>query len=276
MRGADSLKIGRQDQHSSAISTSNAETILVRGRDLVRELVGTLGFTEHFWLLVTGVLPSPAQRRVLDATLVAIAEHGLVPSVQASRLTLAAAPEALQGAVAAGILGCGSVVFGSSESAGRFFDAIKARAAAETSLELAATAVVREYRAAKLAIPGYGHPLHSGGDPRASRLLEVAAETGIAGRYVEIARLVERLLPGVISRPLPLNVSGAIPAVLLDAGWPLAALKGVPLLARTAGLIAHLVEEQQRSIGFVMSHAAARAIDYDGETPAGFSPSDEA
>ena len=276
MRGADSLKIGRQDQHISAISTSNAETILVRGRDLVRELVGTLGFTEHFWLLVTGVLPSPAQRRVLDATLVAIAEHGLVPSVQASRLTLAAAPEALQGAVAAGILGCGSVVFGSSESAGRFFDAIKARAAAETSLELAATAVVREYRAAKLAIPGYGHPLHSGGDPRASRLLEVAADTGIAGRYVEIARLVERLLPGVISRPLPLNVSGAIPAVLLDAGWPLAALKGVPLLARTAGLIAHLVEEQQRSIGFVMSHAAARAIDYDGETPAGFSPSDEA
>jgi citrate synthase len=270
------LKIGRQDQHSSAISTSNAETILVRGRDLVRELVGQLGFTEHFWLLVTGGLPSPAQRRVLDATLVAIAEHGLVPSVQAARMTLAAAPEALQGAVAAGILGCGSVVFGSSEAAGRFFAAIQARAAAGANPEDAATAVVREYREAKRPIPGYGHPLHSGGDPRAGRLLEVAAESGLAGRYVAIAKAVERLLPGLISRPLPLNVSGAIPAVLLDAGWPLEALKGVPLLARTAGLIAHLVEEQRRAIGFVMSHAAAQAIDYDGETPPGFTASDEA
>src|SRR5215469_7865909 len=100
IEGADSLKIGRQEERSSAISTSNADTIVVRGRDLVRDLVGTVSFTEHFWLLVTGAMPSAAQRRVLDATLVAIAEHGLVPSVQASRMTLAAAPEALQGAVA--------------------------------------------------------------------------------------------------------------------------------------------------------------------------------
>ena len=113
------MKIGAQDRRSSAISTSNAETILVRGRDLCAELIGRVSFTDHVWLLVTGDLPSAAQRRVLDATLVAIAEHGLVPSVQASRLTLAAAPEALQGAVAAGILGCGSVILGSAESAGR-------------------------------------------------------------------------------------------------------------------------------------------------------------
>ena len=137
------MKIGRQDQRSSAISTSNAETILVRGRDLVRELVGAIGFTEYFWLLVTGGVPSPAQRRVLDATLVAIAEHGLVPSVQASRMTLAAAPEALQGAVAAGILGCGSVVLGYSEAAGRFFATIEARAAAGADLEAAASVAQR-------------------------------------------------------------------------------------------------------------------------------------
>ena len=269
------MKIGRQEQRSSAISTSNAATILVRGRDLARELVGAISFTEHFWLLVTGAMPSVAQRRVLDATLVAIAEHGLVPSVQASRMTLAAAPEALQGAVAAGILGCGSVVLGSSEAAGRFFAAIQARAAAGADLEAAASTVVREYRQAKAAIPGYGHPLHRGGDPRATRLLEVGAETGIAGRYVTIATQVERFLPELIGRPLTLNVSGAIPAVLLDAGFPLTGLKGVPLLARTAGLIAHLVEEQQRGIGFVMSHAAAQAIDYDGAAPPGFKPSDE-
>ena len=269
------MKIGRQDQRGSAISSSNAETILVRGRDLTRELLGAISFSEHFWLLLTGSLPSPSQRRVLDATLVAIAEHGLVPSVQAARMTLAAAPEALQGAVAAGILGCGSVVLGSSEAAGRFFEEIRGRAEKDAGLELAATAVVREYRAAQRAIPGYGHPLHRGGDPRAARLFEVAAETGIAGRYVEIARLIERLMPALINRPLALNVSGAIPAVLLDAGFPLVALKGVPLLARTAGLIAHLAEEQQRPIGFVMSHTAAGAIAYDGEAPAGFKPSDE-
>src|SRR5580698_10901755 len=121
------LKIGRQDRHSSAIAASNEETIVVRGRDLARDLIGSLSFTEHFWLLVTGVMPTAAQRRILDATLVAIAEHGMVPSVQAARMTFAAAPEALQGAVAAGILGCGSVVLGSSEAAGQLFAAVQAR-----------------------------------------------------------------------------------------------------------------------------------------------------
>jgi citrate synthase len=265
------VKIGRQEHRSSGISTSSAETIVVRGRDLAGELVGTIGFTEHFWLLLTGSLPSAAQLRVLDATLVAIAEHGLVPSVQAARMTLAAAPEALQGAVAAGILGCGSVVLGSSEAAGRLFAEIQARAAT-APLREAALAVLREYRAAKKAIPGYGHPLHKGRDPRALRLFAVAAETKTAGRHAEIAGIVEQLLPEAVGRPLALNVSGAIPAVLLDAGYPLQALKGVPLLARTAGLVAHLLEEQQRPIGFVMSHAAGQAIAYDGAVPTGFEP----
>src|SRR5579863_3809609 len=149
-----SVKIGRQDQRSSAISTSNQDTILVRGRDLAGELIGTIGFTDYIWLLITGALPSAAQRRVLDATLVAIAEHGLVPSVQASRMTLAAAPEALQGAVAAGILGCGSVVLGSAESAGRFLAEIARQAETGTPLEESAQSVILEYRAARRPIPG--------------------------------------------------------------------------------------------------------------------------
>jgi len=255
---------------SSAISTSNETTILVRGRDLTRELIGRIDFTEHFWLLLTGALPTASQRRILDATLVAIAEHGLVPSVQAARMTLAAAPEALQGAVAAGILGCGSVVLGSSEAAGYFLAAIATRIDTGVSVEQAARAVVLEYRAERRSIPGYGHPLHKGFDPRARRLFDVAAEGGGAGLHMEIARQVEHLLPDVLGKPLALNVSGAIPAVLLDAGYPLRALKGVPILARTAGLIAHLLEEQLRPIGFVLSHAASAAIDYDGEAPPEF------
>jgi citrate synthase len=267
------LKIGRQDQRSSSICASNEHTIVVRGRDLVRELIGTIGFTDYVWLLIVGVMPTPAQRRILDATLVAIAEHGLVPSVVASRMTLAAAPEALQGAVAAGLLGCGSVVLGSAEAAGQFLTEIASQAPDGADVAAAVVKVVGEYRAAKRAIPGFGHPLHKGMDPRAQRLFEVATEAGTSGRHIEIAHAIERQLPQLIGRALAINVSGAIPAVLLDAGYPLRALKGVPILARTASLVAHLLEEQQRPIGFVLSHAAARAIDYDGDAPPGFAPS---
>jgi citrate synthase len=264
------LKIGRQHQRATAISASSADTILVRGRDLARDLIGTIAFTDHVWLLITGDLPSPAQRRILDATLVAIAEHGLVPSVQASRMTLAAAPEALQGAVAAGILGCGSVVLGSSEAAGRFYGEIAALVDGGDSLEAAVERGIARCRAADRPVPGYGHPLHKQGDPRAARLFEIAVEVGASGRHVAIARAVERVLPRLVGRSLKLNISGAIPAVLLDVGYPLLALKGVPILARTAGLIAHLLEEQLRGIGFALSHAGALAIDYDGAAPPGF------
>ena len=130
--------------------------------------------------------------------------------------------------------------------------------------------MVRAYRAERRAIPGYGHPLHKGFDPRARRLFEIAAEIGCAGRHIAAAQRAERLLPSLVGKPLALNVSGAIPAVLLDAGFPLGALKGIPILARTASLIAHLLEEQARPIGFVLSHAGSEAIGYDGPSPDGF------
>jgi citrate synthase len=263
------MKIGPRAERSSAISTSNPETIVVRGLDLCRDLIGKVTFTEHLWLLVTGALPSPAQRQVVDAALVAIAEHGLVPSVAASRMTLAAAPEALQGAVAAGILGCGSVILGSAESAARLFADIRARGTTASHDETA-RAVLRELRGARRAIPGFGHPLHKAADPRVSRLLAVAVESGTAGTHVEIARAVERLVREVTGKPLVMNVSGAIAAVLLDAGYPLLAVKGVPILARTASLIAHLLEEQEKPIGFVLADEGASAIRYAGKSPAGF------
>jgi citrate synthase len=268
------MKIGSQSQRSSGISASNADTIVVRGHDLCSELVGVVSFTDHAWLLITGKLPVASQRRVLDATLVAIAEHGLVPSVAASRMTLAAAPEALQGAVAAGILGCGSVILGSADAAARLFAGILARAPGE-SLEIAARAVLGELRAARKPVPGYGHPLHKRQDPRVARLLAVSTEAGLAGRHIEVASLVERLVPEIWGKPLAMNVSGAIAAVLLDAGYPLLAVKGVPMLARTASLIAHLMEEQQRPIGFVLADSGAASIDYDGERPEGFKPGED-
>jgi citrate synthase len=267
------MKIGRQEQRYSAICTSNPATIIVRGKDLCEELIGRIGFTEHTWLLITGELPTAQQRALLDATLLAISEHGLVPSVVAGRMTLAAAPEALQGAVAAGLLGCGSVVLGSAEAAGRFLHEIVTRAG-EGDLETAARVVIGEFRSQRKSIPGYGHPLHTGEDPRAKRLYEVATEHGTVGAHVRASQHVERLLPELMGRRLALNVSGAIPAVLLDVGYPVGALKGVPLLARTASLIAHLLEEQRRSIGFILAHEGSSAIGYDGTAPEGFEAGD--
>lgn len=265
------MKIGSQAERRSAISASNAERIVVRGLDLCHDLIGRVSFTDHAWLLVTGSLPTPGQRRVLDATLVAIAEHGLVPSVAAARMTLAAAPEAIQGAVAAGILGCGSVILGSAEAAARLLSGIVS--GSPGGLEAAARSAVLEWREKAQPIPGYGHPLHKRVDPRVGRLLEIASEAGCAGRHVEAARAVEKLLPDVTGKPLVMNVSGAIAAVLLDAGYPLRAVKGVPMLARTASLIAHLLEEQERPIGFVLADTGAASVGYDGRRPPGFVPS---
>jgi citrate synthase len=263
------MKIGKNTVPTTSICTSSADTIVVRGRDLSRELIGKISFTEHFFLLVTGRMASAAQITVLDATLVAIAEHGLVPSVQAARMTYAAAPDAMQGAVAAGILGCGSVILGAAETAGRLYTEIDARVTAGSTLPEAATASMREWKAAGRPIPGYGHPQHKAGDPRVQALFDVATAAGTDLRFIAIAREVERLTPVVLGKDLKLNVSGAIPAVLLGAGFPLQALKGVPILARTAGLIAHLVEELAQPIGFALSYQATREVQYQGSLPGG-------
>ncbi len=259
------MRIGKQDQPFSAISTSDRERIMVRGKDLCADLIGKTDFTSYFWLLVTGSQPSPAQKFFADAVLTAIAEHGLVPSVVATRMTYAAAPEAFQGAVAAGLLGCGSVVLGSAEACGFFLTGSMQAAQREgVSEREAAMAAIAMLRMEKTAIPGFGHPQHSTGDPRANLLLQMAHEHGVAGRHIAMLYTVRDALPEALGRALPINVNGAIPAVMLDVGFPLAALKGLSLLARTAGLIAHLQEESERPIGFVMSGAAAAAISYDG------------
>lgn len=259
------MRIGKQEQPFTAIATSDAESITVRGHDLCDDLIGRIDFSDYFWLLVMGEKPSAQQRAMLDACLVAIAEHGLVPSVQAARMTLAAAPEAWQGAMAAGILGMGTVVAGSTEVAGRYLDEIRQAADANGGDDRAAVIESLEaLKARKAKIPGLGHPQHASGDPRANRLMELADEHGVSARYVGILRMLGAHAPEIMGRPLPVNVSGAIPALMLDAGWSVEALKAVPLVARAAGLAAHLLEESQRSIGFIMSHHADQAISYDG------------
>jgi citrate synthase len=260
------LKIGKATVPQSAICAHNPEAIVVRGQDLCNELIGQVNFADYFYLLLTGRKPDAPASAVLNATLVAIAEHGLVPSVQAARMTLAAAPDALQGAVAA-------VILGASETAGRLFDEIDRTANAHSGdLHAAARAVVGEWRARKQAVPGYGHPVHKERDPRVDALFRVSKQAGGGQRFVQIAEAVEAVLPDVIGKPLKLNVSAAIPAVLLGVGFPLNALKGVPMLARCAGLIAHMSEELETPIGFALSYQATREERYTGPVPAGFVP----
>ncbi|HEY6814563.1 MAG TPA: citryl-CoA lyase, partial [Croceibacterium sp.] len=193
-------------------------------------------------------------------------EHGLVPSVVASRMTYAAAPEALQGAVAAGLLGCGSVVLGSAEVAGKFYaECVADQRITGDDLHAVAVRNIQRLRQTTKAVPGFGHPQHSGGDPRANLLLDLADQRGVSGEHVAMMRALKAALPETVGRELPVNVNGPIPAILLDLGYPLAALKGIGLLCRTAGLIGHLTEEAERPIGFILSGAAAAAIAYDGE-----------
>jgi citrate synthase len=267
------LKIGKATVPQSAICAHNPDAIVVRGQDLCNELIGQVNFADYFYLLLTGRQPDAPASAVLNATLVAIAEHGLVPSVQAARMTLAAAPDALQGAVAAGILGCGSVILGASETAGRLFDEIHRESAKHgDDLHAAAHTVVAEWRARGQAVPGYGHPVHKDRDPRVAALFRASKQAGGGQRFVQIAEAVEAVLPEVLGKPLKLNVSAAIPAVLLGVGFPLNALKGVPMLARCAGLIAHMSEELETPIGFALSYQATREQRYTGPVPAGFVP----
>lgn len=258
------MRIGKQDQAFTAIATSDEHSITVRGRDLCNDLIGKADFTDYFWLLVVGSEPTDKQRAITNACLVAIAEHGLVPSVQAARMTLAAAPEAWQGAMSAGLLGMGTVVAGSSETAGRYIAEVLAASKESGDVDKAARDSLLALKADRKKVPGLGHPQHAEGDPRANRLLDIADQLGVSGDYIGTLRTIARHAPEVMGRPLPINVSGAIPALMLDAGWPLEAMKGIPLLARAAGLVAHLFEESQRSIGFIMSHQADLAIKYDG------------
>jgi citrate synthase len=188
--------------------------------------------------------------------LVAIAEHGMMPSNVAARMTLAADPGSLHGAVAAGILGCGPVILGTSEACARLLEA--ARAAGETAADVA-----RRAHAAGERLPGFGHPVHEPLDPRAERILELADGRGVGGENVAFARSLRDAAAAEWGKPLTMNVAMPIAAVMLDLGFPSAAVKGVPILARTAGLIAHLAEERERPLGFLLAAAAEDAVSYE-------------
>jgi citrate synthase len=257
------VRIGKDGSATSGIGQAYPDRVEVRGRDLAGDLMGRLSFTELFCLLLTGEEPTDEQRFFVDLLLVSIAEHGMMPTNIAARMSLAADPGSLQGAVAAGILGCGPVILGTADECARLLERGQAEVAAGGEPAAVASGLARAIRAEGGKAPGFGHPVHRPLDPRAERILELADERGAAGPHVLLARALRDAVAEAWNRPLPMNVSMPIAAVLLDLGFPASTVKSVPILARTASLLAHLAEERERPIGFTLSAAAEDAVEYE-------------
>jgi citrate synthase len=257
------VTIGKSGTPVSGIAQAYADRVEVRGRDLTGDLMGRLSFTEHVHLLLTGDEPTEEQRFFLDLLLVSIAEHGMMPTNVAARMTLAADPTALQGAVAAGILGAGPVVLGTSEECALLLVDARQRVEAGERAEDVIADVVRTTREAGGKVPGFGHPVHQPVDPRAERILELADERRVSGEHVALARQLADAVGAEFGKSLPMNVSLPIAAVLLDLGYPVSTVKAVPILARTAGLLAHLSEEQENPLGFFLAGKAEEAVAYE-------------
>ena len=219
------MQIGKAEIPVSHISQAYPDRVEVRGRDLCGDLMGRLSFTEYFHLLLTGREPTEEERFFLDLLLVAIAEHGMMPTNIAARMTLAADPGSLQGAVAAGILGCGPVVLGTSESCARLLEEAQERVASGGAPAAVAGDIAREVHASGGKLPGFGHPVHRPLDPRAERILELADARGVSGPHVLLARCVRDAAAETWGKPLTMNVAMPSAAVMLDLGFPAAAMR---------------------------------------------------
>ena len=252
----------------SEIGKSTPDTITVRGRNLATELMGQVTFTDLAFFLTAARMPTPGETRLFDAALVALADHGLTPSVLAARLTWTGATESLQGAVASGLLGAGNVFLGVVDDTARFLATILAEAARPTSgrdgpegegegegrregkeLQAAVERAVRAEIDAGRRIPGLGHPVHKAEDPRTPRLYAIAEDAGIPIPHLTLLRTVAEVHAAATGKTLPINGAGVAGAAFADLGFPPAVVRGFALLARTAGLVGHLAEEMAHPIG---------------------------
>ena len=243
---------------TTAIASHSTDDVFIRGTSLCNELIGQRGFTEVIYFQILGRMPTADQAALLDACLVALMEHGLTPSVLSARLTYSSAPEALQGAVAAGLLGVGSRFVGTMEGCA----ALLQRITASEDGEAEAKRIAVEHRATQVPLPGFGHPTHKPDDPRARRLLELAHERKVAGRHVAAITVLSSAVDATYGRHITINATGAIAAVLGDCGVPAEIARGFGLIARCAGLVGHLYEEQQNPTLRAVWEAAEKAVPY--------------
>jgi citrate synthase len=244
----------------TSLGTSSADQIRLLGQDLTADLMGKVSFGELAFWLVAMRRPTPAETRVFEAVLVALADHGFTPTAIAARLTYLSAPDSLQGALAAGLLGGGSRFLGVTEDTGRFLADVLAGArvlagkdagplpAAEPGWDELARQAVADRAAAGQFVPGLGHPVHKEGDPRTPRIIGIARAEGLYGPHLALFEAIGRVHPEILGKRLPLNGAGVSGAALADLGLPVELLRGVVLLARCAGLLGHIAEEIRRPV----------------------------
>ncbi|HWP09921.1 MAG TPA: citryl-CoA lyase [Polyangiaceae bacterium] len=251
------------EKQTTSIATSTPDDVFIRDKSLCKELIGKISFTEMIYFQVLGTLPTPAQTAIVDACLVTLMEHGLTPSALATRLIYSSAEEAMQAAVAAGLLAVGSRFVGTTEGAGELLARIVA-AGDDGAAEARRIAVA--FKSEKKSLPGFGHPFHKPDDPRSPVLLALARQHGIAGAHVRAVELLSREIDAVFGKHITLNATGAIAAVLADAGVPREILRGFALIARAAGLVGHVHEEQKKPAMRAIWEAGDAAVPYDGKS----------
>ena len=267
--GADGLSF------PTSLGTSTPDQIRLLGQDLTADLMGQVSFGELAFWLVALRRPTPAETRVFEAVLVALADHGFTPTAIAARLTYLSAPDSLQGALAAGLLGGGSRFLGVTEDCGRYLHDVLERHAAtgaalpadEAGWDVLALEAVREARAARRFVPGLGHPVHKVRDPRTPVLIEIAEQEGLHGPHLRLFEAIGRVHEQVLGRRLPLNGAGVCGAALADLGLPVELLRGFALLARAAGLLGQIAEERRRPIGMDAYLTIDRNAVYVDPTP---------
>ena len=255
----------------TSLGTSEGETITLLGQDLARDLMGNVGFGELAYWLITLRRPTPQQSRLFEAVLLGLADHGFTPTAIAARLTYLSAPDAIQGALAAGIVGGGSRFLGVTEDTGRFLaETLRVAGplpADEQGWDALAARAVAACAAAGRFVPGLGHPVHKEGDPRTPRIIGIAREEGLYGPHLALFEAVGRVHPDILGRRLPLNGAGVSGAALADLGLPLDLLRGVVLLARCAGLLGHLAEEMRRPVANSIYLTVDRNAEYISPPP---------
>ena len=244
------------------LCTHTLTSLHYRDADLVEDLMGKKTFTEVMLMQILGRTPRPVDLRITDVVLIVLMEHGLTPSAIATRLIYMSAPENLQGAVSAGLLAVGSSFVGTMENCSGLLD----RIAAAQDPEAEALAIARHCKGLKSPVPGFGHHLHKPVDPRAYKLLELGrAEPELAGDKIRALESLSKAVDSVAGRPITLNATGAVAALLGEIGVPTNVMRGFAVISRAAGLVAHIVEEQNSPSGRFIWDTVEHAIPYVGE-----------
>jgi citrate synthase len=242
-----------QPTYRTGIGSSDLDSITLLGHDLAGELIGKITFGELAYWLITKRRPTPQQRTMFEAVLISLADHGFTPTAIAARVTYLSAPDSLQGALAAGLLGGGSRFLGVTEDSANFLasaiDQLDQLPTDDQGWDAVAVDIVTRTRAAGRFVPGLGHPVHKHGDPRTPILFQLARDNDLFGPHLALFDAIGRTHATVLSRSLPLNGAGVCGAVLADIDLPLGVIRGVALLARCAGLLGHLAEEIADPIG---------------------------